>query len=123
MHRNHSQLASNSSIPSVFRTALDSAAINASGPPFQRAIPPPQAQSTHRLVQPPTPRPRSLYLLPYLLSPAILILTVKMGGLLAQFLAAVVFVKAPSSPEIYVPLGILAFVMGIVEGALGVLRA
>jgi hypothetical protein len=46
-----------------------------------------------------------------------------MGGLLAQFLAAVVFINAPNSPGIYIPLGVLALVMGIVEGALSILRA
>jgi len=42
--------------------------------------------------------------------------------MLAQFIAAVVLVNEATSPRIYIPLGLLALILGIVEGGLALLR-
>jgi len=41
---------------------------------------------------------------------------------LAQFIAAVVLVNEINSPKIYIPLGLLAFILGVVEGGLALLQ-
>jgi len=46
----------------------------------------------------------------------------KFGGSTAQFIAAVILVNEATSPRVYIPLGLLAFILGIVEGGLGLLR-
>jgi len=55
-------------------------------------------------------------------SPLAQLIIGKFGGLLAQFIAAVVLVNEINSPKIYIPLGLLAFILGIVEGGLTLLR-
>ena len=47
---------------------------------------------------------------------------VKFGCLTAQFIASVILVNEATSPRVYIPLGLLAFVLGIVEEALSLLR-
>ena len=47
---------------------------------------------------------------------------VKVVGLLAQFIAAVFLVSEYSSPHVYIPLGVAAFIFGLAEGGMGVWR-
>jgi len=48
--------------------------------------------------------------------------SVRFIGLLAQFIAAVVLISENTSPSIYIPLGIAAFIFGVVEGGVGLWR-
>ena len=50
------------------------------------------------------------------------LLVVKFGAMVAQFIAAVVLVSEATSPHVYIPLGLLAFIFGIMEGVVALLR-
>jgi hypothetical protein len=50
-------------------------------------------------------------------------LLVKFAGLLAQLVAAVILVSEATSPKVYIPLGIMAFAFGVVEGGIAFWRA
>lgn len=50
------------------------------------------------------------------------LLVVKFGAMVAQFIAAVVLVNEATVPQIYIPLGLLTFIFGIMEGGAALLR-
>jgi hypothetical protein len=47
---------------------------------------------------------------------------VRFIGLLAQFIAAVILINENTSPRVYIPLGVAAFIFGVMEGGIGLLR-
>jgi len=47
---------------------------------------------------------------------------VRFIGLLAQFIAAVVLISENTSPRVYIPLGVAAFIFGVIEGGIDMWR-
>jgi hypothetical protein len=43
---------------------------------------------------------------------------VKLAGVVAQLIAAVVLVSKDTAPDVYIPLGVCAFVFGMMEGGM-----
>jgi hypothetical protein len=47
---------------------------------------------------------------------------VKVAGVTAQLIAAVILVNQNTSPDVYIPLGVCAFLCGMMEGGMALWR-